>query len=89
MMMCLLLITEGGRQIIAERQRQIAAEGWTVEHDEEHDDASLLRADVCYMLNITCPERMKVRPDGVPMMWPWDGAWWKPKGPRAEHVKPI
>ncbi len=34
--------------IAAERQRQIDAEGWTVEHDDEHSDGSLALAAACY-----------------------------------------
>ncbi len=42
---------DGATRIMAERQRQIAKEGWTPEHDDEHDDASLLLAAVCYTAN--------------------------------------
>ena len=34
--------------VIAERRRQIEAEGWTPEHDDEHDDESLAMAAACY-----------------------------------------
>lgn len=36
--------------IAAERARQISAEGWTPEHDDEHNDASMARAAACYAL---------------------------------------
>ncbi|MEG2267851.1 MAG: DUF550 domain-containing protein, partial [Acinetobacter sp.] len=35
--------------IIAERQRQISEEGWTPEHDDEHDKGELAMAAVCYI----------------------------------------
>lgn len=34
--------------IAAERQRQIEAEGWTLENDDEHSDGSLALAAACY-----------------------------------------
>jgi hypothetical protein len=34
--------------IAAERQRQITEEGWTPEHDDEHDDESLALAAACF-----------------------------------------
>ena len=38
-----------GIELIAdERQRQIEVEGWTPEHDDEHNDQSLQRAANCY-----------------------------------------
>lgn len=40
-------------EIAAERQRQISREGWSVAHDDEHDDCSLAGAAACYAL----PER--------------------------------
>lgn len=40
-----------GIELIAvERQRQVEKEGWTPEHDDEHDDDSLTFAAVCYAL---------------------------------------
>lgn len=41
-------MTNGIELIAAERQRQIEAEGWTPEHDAEHDNAALAWAAVCY-----------------------------------------
>ncbi len=38
----------GVELIAAERQRQMTAEGWTHEHDDEHDDGSLATAAACY-----------------------------------------
>lgn len=34
--------------IAAERQRQIEAEGWTPEHDDEHDSGEMALAAICY-----------------------------------------
>lgn len=34
--------------VLFERQRQINAEGWSAEHDDEHDGGALIEAAVCY-----------------------------------------
>lgn len=38
----------GVELIAAERARQVAKEGWTPEHDDEHADGSLALAAACY-----------------------------------------
>ncbi|RTS82225.1 zinc ribbon domain-containing protein [Pseudomonas aeruginosa] len=57
----------------AERRRQIEAEGWTPEHDDEHDTGALASAAGCYaMFSLAYPA-------GDPShFWPWDKSWWKP-----------
>ena len=54
--------------IAAERQRQIDAEGYTLEHDQEHGPVVLQQAARCYESGVK---------DGI---WPWDPAAFKPKG---------
>lgn len=65
----------GVREIAAERQRQIEAEGWTPEHDDAHLDHSLARAAACYAL-------------GSKLNWPasWDDRWWKPSENRRRNL---
>ena len=62
-----------GQQLIAaERQRQIDAEGWTPEHDDQHGAQVLELAALCY--------RDAAGDDSAqPAQWPWDTGWWKPK----------
>ncbi|WP_273661657.1 hypothetical protein [Pseudomonas aeruginosa] len=57
----------------AERRRQVEAEGWTPEHDDEHDTGALASAAGCYaMFSLAYPA-------GDPShFWPWDKSWWKP-----------
>lgn len=38
----------GAERIAAERRRQIEAEGWTPEHDDEHVHGEIAWAAVCY-----------------------------------------
>lgn len=69
--------------IATERQRQIEEEGWTAEHDDEHDNGELASAATAYA---GAPGRWK--PDEytgtvaarTPMYWPWSPKWWKPTG---------
>jgi|SRR6476646_4074129 len=68
-----------GIEIIAEeRQRQIEAEGWTIEHDAEHENNELAIAAACYALPIskrTYRDNLFVP---TPVEWPWEYLWWKP-----------
>ncbi|HCU0191115.1 TPA: ead/Ea22-like family protein, partial [Citrobacter koseri] len=67
--------------VIAERQRQKAVEGWTSEHDDKYGKSQLLWASSCYLLNTIQPFNR------IPMDWPWDSSWWKPTTPRRDLVK--
>ena len=67
--------------VVAERQRQQSAEGWTPEHDDQYGKSQLLWASSCYMLNTIQPF------NHIPMDWPWDSSWWKPTNPRRDLVK--
>lgn len=78
--------------IEAERIRQVTSEGWTPEHDDEHDDGELAQAAMCY----ACPPRSLIRHrrpgrlnTDVPTYWPWHWSWWKPcpEDRRRELVK--
>lgn len=42
--------TDAARDVLAERQRQVTAEGWTPEHDDGHDDGAIPHAAACYAL---------------------------------------
>ena len=66
------------QMIAVERQRQIAAEGWTPEHDDEHRDGEMFQAGMCYYLHAI--GQSASQRDGIPLGWPWDRCWWKPKG---------
>ena len=56
---------------------QVAVEGWTPEHDDEHDDHEISKAARCYIRHAEQPERRW--PKGIaPFVWPRDSGWWKP-----------
>ncbi|EPJ7090391.1 hypothetical protein NK529_004854 [Citrobacter amalonaticus] len=67
--------------VIAERHRQMIAEGWTPENDDKYGKSQLLWASSCYVLNVIQPFYR------VPMDWPWESSWWKPTNPRRDLVK--
>lgn len=50
----------GAVRIFNERIRQVNAEGYTPEHDDEHDTGELLAAAIAYI-------------NEDPREWPWDG----------------
>jgi len=80
-----------GVQLIAEeRQRQINEEGWTPEHDDEHDKGALGLAAICYAAEgIGEPVYIADNTDGYSDdpgdyfkdPWPWSKKWDK----RGKH----
>lgn len=85
-----LAMTDAARDMLAERRRQIEAEGRTTQHDDANPAGAMSVAAVCYALGAgnalvlavgdtsTCP---------APEVFPWDDAWWKPTTPRRDLVK--
>lgn len=65
---------DGAALIAAERRRQIEVEGYTVEHDREHDAETLTAAAVCY----ATPPKYRLEPTCTPRYWPWRTSEWKP-----------
>lgn len=72
-------LSAAARDVLAERRRQIGAEGWTQEHDDEHSTQELAFAAACYA---TADEG-----DAPPAVWPWHLSWWKPTDRRRNLVK--
>jgi hypothetical protein len=78
--------------VIAERQRQVSAEGWTTEHDDEHCDGELAFSAAAYA-NHSAIFRdagalgMTYKTKAYPPNWPWAREWWKPTTPRRDLVK--
>lgn len=71
----------------AERRRQITAEGWTPEHDDEHDNGEMARAAACYALAGSSAPSDGTAALLVSLAWPWDEQWWKPSTARRDMVK--
>ncbi len=73
------------RDVIVERERQLNVEGWTPEHDDEHDPGALAAAATAYALHAADVLNPSSQGDAsyehtVPPMWPWSADWWKPSG---------
>jgi hypothetical protein len=88
--------SEAARDVLAERQRQISAEGWTPEHDDKHTDGDLALAAACYAIMAKQSDKSRTRimgertHDGVPFLvkyWPWSMSWWKPTDRRRDLIK--
>lgn len=61
--------------ITTERDRQVAEEGWTPEHDEQHSEDDLAVAGAMYAL----PSKFRrLLPNVIDLLWPWAKEWWKP-----------
>lgn len=66
----------------AERRRQVEVEGWTPEHDDEHDNGEMALAAASY----AAYAHIELSGD-LPFCWPWDQQWWKPTTTRRDLVK--
>lgn len=78
-------LTVAATDVLEERLRQISAEGWNSEHDDEHEPGQLSDAGGCYALNAY--EKGKMHEDYEPDWWPWEHHWYKPSTPRRDLVK--
>ena len=78
--------------IAAERRRQIEAEGWTPEHDDEHRAGALATAAACYAAPETVFYGMSRAGPAYQTFisyepaWPWADMWWKPSGDRRRDL---
>jgi hypothetical protein len=77
-------LTDAARDVLAERKRQVNAEGWTADHDDEHDSEEMAIAAACYAESAAGFHHPSA---GVPSIWPWTNRWWKPTAPRRDLVK--
>ena len=77
-------------EIAAERRRQIDKEGWTIEHDDQHDKAELALAAAAYATHTALfrdADSKTYKPLVSPAIWPWSPNWWKPKNPRRDLIR--
>lgn len=76
-------VSAAASDVLAERQRQVTAEGWTPGHDDEYEHGELADAAGCYALSselFDCAGE-------PPRPWPWPDEWWKPTNRRRDLVK--
>lgn len=70
---------KSGVQLITdERKRQVEKEGWTEQHDYQHDSGELAIAAACYAMPHIDRKYKKHPSNYVPKKWPWEWDWWKP-----------
>lgn len=78
------------KEITDERERQVKAEGWTPEHDDDHNKGELAFAGACYAFHAGDQARGLRHPTHAtaPLVyWPWDTGWWKPKDQRRDLIR--
>ena len=92
-------IPQAAIDVLSERHRQVAVEGFDERHDDRHDRGELARAAVSYATHSIVvaelladgmpPEKIVAASmnAGVPRTWPWDRIWWKPQDPRRNLVR--
>jgi hypothetical protein len=84
-------VSDQGKQavidVLAERRRQVEAEGWTAAHDDGHRHGEMAVAAACYALSTADDsDGPEVRLVGAEL-WPWADEWWKPKDRRHDLVR--
>ncbi|MBZ9574641.1 hypothetical protein [Modicisalibacter sp. MOD 31.J] len=76
--------------LVDERQRQMTEEGWSLEHDDRHDEGELACAGAAYALNAGCQmyPHSQQSLERAPDFWMFEDRWWKPaSNPRRNLVK--
>lgn len=74
-------VTAAAADVLAERQRQVTAEGWTAERDDGYQNSELADAAACYAIHA------HNQGFSTPAYWPWSQDWWKQTSPRRDLVK--
>lgn len=74
-------VTAAAADVLAERQRQVTAEGWTAEGDDSYQNSELADAAACYAIHA------HNQGFSTPAHWPWSTTWWKQTNPRRDLVK--
>ncbi|HCZ00140.1 MAG: hypothetical protein A3D16_12325 [Rhodobacterales bacterium RIFCSPHIGHO2_02_FULL_62_130] len=85
-------VTDAARDVLAERQRQINAEGWTQGHDDRHAVGELAGAAACYAMqaaldSIGDRRLSRTVKATIGELWPWSAQWWKPTTNRRDLIK--
>ena len=79
--------TAAARDVLAERERQVSAEGWTPEHDDKHANGQMAVAAGYYALACGFPHERDIGNGHLPNHWPWDAYWWKPRDHRNNLMR--
>ena len=76
-------LTPAAADVVEERRRQVEAEGWTPDHDDEHAPGEMSQAAACYAKYGDWAAYRNTAPND----WPWHESWWKPSDSRRNLVK--
>lgn len=84
-------MSQAAIDVLAERRRQIEAEGFGADIDRKYDRGELTRAAATYALSFLSARvwdglRSSMR-NVIVWLWPWDGEWFKPNRGRRDLVK--
>ena len=74
-------------EVYAERRRQVDTEGWTPEHDDEHDTGEMAAAAAAYSFEAFTKTSQRYFAHEAIGFWPWSVSWWKPSTPRRDLIK--
>ncbi|OAN76758.1 hypothetical protein A8B82_14810 [Sulfitobacter sp. EhC04] len=78
----------GIESIAAERKRQIEVKDFDASYDDCASRRQILKAARCYADHACMTDRIReLTAEKVPLGWPWDDEWWKPKDRRADLVR--
>ena len=72
---------QAAADVLAERARQVSAEGWSADHDDAHFDGAIARAAASYALASAGYLHLGAE------IWPWDAKWLKSTNQRRDLVK--
>lgn len=81
--------TQAAADVLAERRRQIEAEGWTPEHDDQwvHGELALAAAGYAEAGGNVHRDIIADLQPSLPFTWAWSPLWWKPTDRRRDLVK--
>jgi len=69
-----------------ERSRQLAVEGFSFNHDDQHTQSELANAAACYALDYRISEKEIWDKPLLDLIWPWEPEWWKPDQSRIRNL---
>lgn len=88
-----MIKTKALNDVIAERERQLNSENYSLANDDMYEQNELVRAAASYTNHVVGRSWIFERtPDlyqaeVAPDFWPWKDEFWKPKSPRQDLVK--
>lgn len=79
-------VTQAAADVLAERKRQVEAEGWMPGHDDGHTSGELAQAAAAYAYYCTEADNSQPPAESI-FPTTWDESWWKPSDHRRNLVK--